>query len=130
MTARRRSRLALLARLVVALLMAVFAFPTLGEACCAPTAASASAPSSAEPDDCCPSGAPAEDDGGHHSSPCSCPLSCASGCSGLGRALVAGAAWQILAPASASVPREFSFATDPVAPDPHDILRVPKRVAA
>lgn len=130
MTAHRRSRLVLLAKLVVALLMAVFAFPSLGNVCCGPIAAMASAASSAEPDGCCPSEAPAQDADSQDSAPCSCPLSCAFGCSGVGRALAAGAPWQVLPPASASLPHEFNLATDPVAPDPNDILRVPKYVAA
>jgi hypothetical protein len=130
MLARRRSHFALLAKVVVALLVAVFAFPTIGQACCAPAAAMAMAASSAEPDDCCPSGAPAQDADCQDSSPCSCPLSCSSGCSGLGRALAVGSVWQVLPPASANVLHEFNLATDPVTPDPNDILRVPKRVTA
>ena len=127
MTPRRRFRLAFLARLVVALLMAVFAFPTLGEACCGLAAASAAA----KADDCCPSSTPVEDDDeSHDSSPCSCPLSCTSGCTGLGRALAVGTGWEVLPPASASIPREFGLVADPLTPDPRDILRVPKRVAA
>lgn len=129
MTARRRPRLAILARLVVAVLATVLAWPTFGAACCSVFAQTVPAASTAEADDCCPAQAP-EDAGDEHQAPCSCPLSCASGCSGLGRALVPTAACSVAPPGSVPMPRQHSPLADPLPPDPHDILHVPKTVAA
>ncbi len=130
MTRLRRSRLAVLAKLVVLVLVAVFAWPTFGEACCLGVELAVSEAAASEGDGCCPAEAPSEEPQEEHEGPCSCPLSCASGCGGIGRALVATTAAQLVPPSSAPLAREHCKLADPPTVDPHDILHVPKRVLA
>ena len=134
MNALRPYRLAILARLVVAALIAVFAWPTLGEACCfGLQAVAVQWTEAASADDCCADEA-ASDDGGRerreHSGPCSCPLACASGCVGVGRALAAAPTFQLIPPDPVVLADQLGRLALPQAPDPHDILHVPKRFAA
>jgi hypothetical protein len=132
MLALRYRRSAVLARLVVGVLVAVFAWPTLGEACCFGVQAVAVewAQAGAADDDCCPNDVPSEDRKGDHSGPCSCPLSCSSGCAGVGRALAVTPAFQLVQPGGVVMDGQFGRVALPPAPDPHDILHVPKRLVA
>jgi hypothetical protein len=119
--------LALLARMSVVILVAVFAWPTFSAACCLGVEAAAAHLASAD-DGCCPAQPRGDDAQSEHNGGCSCPLSCASGCNGLGRAVVAAATCRVAPPGYVALARQHQAIADPLAPDPHDILHVPKHV--
>jgi hypothetical protein len=124
-----RLRLAGLARLMALVLTLVFASPAVAGVCCSGIAEIAGQQAADVVDDCCPgAGQTAEKDHADSEEPCSCPFPCSTGCSGQPtRALLAGATVEVMPPGVEARVSALDRHQDPQAPDPNDILHVPKR---
>ena len=82
-------------------------------------------------DDCCPNTAEkkAEDENTRDETPCPCPYPCTASCAGyLGRAVPQMSALLVHSPAPELASAFRSYVVVPSAPDPRDILHVPRPV--
>ena len=126
---RRLTGTVAVARLLVVVLLAVFAVPALGGACCGgfESAEAAEADGEKAADACCQNHA----DGSADQAPCSCPFPCSSGCGGYISRLFARANGVVLAePIPLLAPLVGPELAEPANPEPRDILHVPKRRGA
>lgn len=125
---RRLTSTAAVARLLVVVLMTVFAVPAFGGACCGGLESDEVAEVDGEnADGCCQN----HGDANNEQAPCSCPFPCSSGCAGyLGRVLVQANALALAAPAPLLAVLLGPELVEPSNPEPSDILHVPKRHGA